>query len=103
MRFIRDDRTGQFDLAEVPRTVIDEFSQRRQQIEKAADEQGVSHSDAQGMEQVALNTRNTKQNVPTSQVTSDWDARINALDFDYQAIIDTTKEKDAGRITRHAQ
>jgi conjugative relaxase-like TrwC/TraI family protein len=90
---IRDDRTGQFDLAEVPRAVIDEFSQRRQQIEKAADEQGISHSDAQGMEQVALNTRNTKQNVPTSQVTSDWDARINTLDFDYQAIIDTAKEK----------
>ena len=93
----RDDRTGQFDLVEVPQHVMDEFSQRRKEIEKTAAEKGVSLDDAKGMEEIALNTRNSKQNVPTSQVMSDWEERINTHDFDYQSVIDQAKTKSEER------
>lgn len=100
---IRNDRTGQFDLAEVPRNVIDEFSQRRRTITEAANEQGVSLTDAKGMEQVTLNTRATKKNIPTTDVVANWDKRMSELDFDPQKIIEDAKEKSAQSIPENSQ
>lgn len=95
---VRDDKTGQFDLIEVPRTVIDEFSQRRNDIKKIAEERGIALNDAKGMEDIALSTRKSKQNVSTSQIISDWEERAGNHDFDYQAIIDNAKVKSSERI-----
>ncbi|OES24234.1 MobF family relaxase [Alteromonas macleodii] len=90
---VRDDRTGQYEMAGVPRSVIDEFSKRRLEIEKAAEEQGISLTDTKAMEQLTLNTRSAKQNVPTSEVLKDWDDRMAQLDFDPQKLIDEAVQR----------
>lgn len=87
----RNDRTGQFELVAVPQNVKDEFSTRRKDIVETAQTQGVSLDDAKAMEQVALNTRDTKRNVPSHTVIANWDKRIDALEFDPKTIIDEAK------------
>jgi conjugative relaxase-like TrwC/TraI family protein len=89
---VRNDRTGQFELAEVPGDVIDEFSQRRNLIIATAKEQGVSLDDAKSMEQIALRTRDAKKNIPTNEIVTDWDKRLSVLDFDIQKTIDNAKK-----------
>lgn len=77
---------GQFEIAGVPREVIEHYSQRRLEIVEKAEELGISTP--QGMDKVVLGTRDNKVNVddPAALRTA-WREQAKAIGFDGAALV----------------
>ncbi|MGK2931756.1 MAG: MobF family relaxase, partial [Solirubrobacterales bacterium] len=72
---------GQFEIAGVPKAVIDEFSQRRQEVLAKAKEIGVSTP--QGQDRVVVNTRDPKLDVEDKEaLRASWQQRAAEKGFD---------------------
>lgn len=86
-------------LAGVPQSVIDKFSQRRNQIEEKAAEQGVT--DAVGKHKIGAAIRENKKNdLPADALMKDWQSRLTeqekaALEKVRDKLIPQTREISA--------
>ncbi|VWX51093.1 MobF family relaxase [Novosphingobium sp. 9U] len=94
---------GQFEIQGVPKGVIQEFSQRSQEIDAKAAEIGVSGP--RGRNKVVVNTRDPKLNVEDRQALNrEWRDRAAALGFDGKALVQDartrTGELSAERFSR---
>ncbi|KHL24295.1 ATPase AAA [Croceibacterium mercuriale] len=77
---------GQWEIAGVPRAVIDPFSQRRQEVLEKAKEIGVSTP--QGQDRVVVNTRDAKLAVEDKEaLRSGWQERAAELGFDGKDLV----------------
>ncbi|MFP5326003.1 MAG: MobF family relaxase [Acidimicrobiia bacterium] len=76
---------GMADIAGVPHAVIDEFSQRRDEIEEMLAESG--YTSARARQKATLATRRPKdRSVDPDTLANAWRARAAALGFDDQAV-----------------
>ena len=83
---------GQFEIAGVPKQVIDTFSQRRADILAKAGELGVTSAEA--LRKVTNNTRDAKLNVEDRDaLRQEWRDRAAALGFDGKALVDAARER----------
>jgi conjugative relaxase-like TrwC/TraI family protein len=74
-----DRQTDSFRVAEIPRSVEQAFSKRRQAIEEAARTHG--YSTARGMELAALRTRRPKREAKLEVLFANWRDEAKALGF----------------------
>jgi conjugative relaxase-like TrwC/TraI family protein len=65
-----------FTLAGLPKSITDKFSQRRNEIELQAAEQGIS--DAKGKHAIGARIREHKQDTPRDALREEWQARLTA-------------------------
>lgn len=86
---------GQFEIAGVPRNVIEAFSQRSREIEAKARELGVSTP--QGRDRVVVNTRDPKLNPEDKEaLKGEWKARAEGLGFDAKALVEQARVRAPG-------
>ncbi len=99
---------GMADIAGVPQAVIDEFSQRRDEIEDMLAESG--HTSARARQKATLATRRPKdRTVDPDTVASAWRDRAAALGFDDRAIdacfgrtkVQERSTRDIERLSHH--
>jgi len=64
-----------FTLAGLPKSITDKFSQRRNEIEMQAAEQGIS--DAKGKHAIGARIREHKQDTPKDALRKEWQARLS--------------------------
>ncbi|SMG60293.1 MobF family relaxase [Cedecea sp. NFIX57] len=88
---------GMFELAEVPRAVVEAYSQRTAQIDAAVGREASALSRAVA----ALDTRQSKTFVDGDTRRAQWTATLDGLDFDPAAVIAAAKarsqpERDVG-------
>ena len=77
---------GQFEIAGVPKAVIAEFSQRRQEILEKAKEIGVSTP--KGQDRVVVNTRDPKLDVEDKEaLRASWQQRAAEKGFDGEKLV----------------
>jgi conjugative relaxase-like TrwC/TraI family protein len=76
----RTSHDGRFELADVPKDVLDLFSKRRKQIVAALNERGLSGPEASA--QAALMTRRAKRNIDRADLQPMWEAESKAVGFD---------------------
>ena len=95
---------GRFEIAGVPREVIEAFSTRRAEIEAAMAERGVDKpaKDQRLAQRAALMTRAHKRDVDKAALRSIWEKQAVALGFDAKALAAEAMAKggvsrDAGR------
>ena len=94
---------GRFEIAGVPRRVIEAFSTRRTEIEAAMAERGLAHTaaDQRLAERAALMTRAAKRDVDKSALGTVWQRQAADLGFDARALVfegvPTTVGRDIGR------
>jgi conjugative relaxase-like TrwC/TraI family protein len=69
-----------FTLAGLPKSVTDKFSQRRNEIEAQAAEQGVA--DAKGKHAIGARIREHKQDTPKDRLRQEWQARLSEGEAD---------------------
>ena len=87
---------GQFEVNGVPEKVIQEFSQRRQDILAKAGELNISSTE--GLREVAKRTRDPKIIVENGEeLRSDWKARGASMGFDGQALVEEARERSGAR------
>jgi conjugative relaxase-like TrwC/TraI family protein len=78
---------GQFEVARVPREVIEAFSQRRLEIQEQA--QKLEHQTPMAMAAVALRCRGEKpRDVDRAQLQAEWNARAETLGFQPQRLVE---------------
>lgn len=83
---------GQFEIAGVPKQVMEAFSQRREEIIRKAEELGVSTP--QGQDKIVVNTRDPKLNVEDkTALREEWKSRAAALGFDGKELVDRAVER----------
>ena len=96
---------GRFEIAGVPRRVIEAFSTRRATIEAAMAERGLGHTaaDQRLAERAALMTRAAKRDVDKSSLGTVWQRQAADLGFDARALasegLRRTAAKDVERET----
>lgn len=83
-------KDGRFEIAGVPKDVITSFSKRRNDIEKALEEKGLSG--AKNSAWVTLITRANKQQVTRDELKSNWYAEANKLGFDAKSLVAEARE-----------
>ena len=90
---------GRFEIAGVPRKVIDAFSTRRAAIVAAMEQRGLGGPDANPRlaERAALMTRAHKRDVDHGSLRDHWREQAAELGFDATAIATGAMEKSAGR------
>lgn len=94
---------GNFEVKGVDQSVIEAFSQRRQQMIKGAAERGIDLNEANASvrETVALNTRKSKGHVNLAEMEKDWGDRANQLGFtqqDYDQLKQEAQERNQPTI-----
>jgi len=79
---------GTFELAGVPRDVLEAFSGRSAQIEAALATQGLDRQSATAAQKdmLAIATRDGKQELTARQLRGEWQVRASALGFDANAL-----------------
>lgn len=82
---------GRFEIAEVPEAVIQHFSKRRQEIETAMAEKGVSGARAASW--ATLATRLKKQGVDRPTLHQHWKEQVELFEFDAQKIVQQSVEE----------
>jgi len=86
-------RDGSFELAAVPKPLIEVFSTRREDIERAMAERGLSGPKA--AEQAALRTRSSKQPYSREAIAEHWKVQAHEHGFDgNRALADALKAGD---------
>ena len=84
-----DEKKGTFEIAGIDPAVLEVFSQRRQEVEAAAEAFGLEGGKA--MEKAALNSREAKKNVPEADVIRDWDERLKTQGYSPEALLKATQ------------
>lgn len=79
---------GTFEVQGVPKEVIKEFSQRRQEIEKAAEEYG--YEGGKQMEKATLRSRSAKKDRDRESILADWDERSLSHGFNAGDLVSST-------------
>ncbi len=95
---------GRFEIAGVPRKVIEAFSTRRAEIEAAMAKHGLGDpAEHQSLAQrVALMTRAHKRDVDKDTLRESWKNQAAGLGFDAQALAAETAQRETGRASGHA-
>lgn len=75
---------GRFEIKGFERTQIEEFSQRRQVIEKNMEERGVGG--AEGAARAAVYSRESKAKLSPEQLRADWGERARVVGIDFEQI-----------------
>ncbi|MCY4383782.1 MAG: relaxase domain-containing protein, partial [Nitrospinae bacterium] len=95
---------GRFEIAGVPRDVIEAFSTRRAEIEKAMEERGLGKTseNQRAAQQVTLMTRDPKCQADKAALMAVWEKQAEELNFDArtlkaQAMERRAVSRDAGR------
>ncbi len=88
---------GRFEIAGVPREVIEAFSTRRAEIEAAMAERGMPAENQRLAQRAALMTRAHKRDVDKAALRGIWEEQAAGLGFDAKALAAEAISKDAGR------
>ena len=90
---------GRFEIAGVPRKVIEAFSTRRAEIEAAVAERGMSGTaeNQRLAERAALMTRAHKREVDKATLRASWEKQAAGLGFDARALAAEAMAREAGR------
>lgn len=82
-------KDGTFELAGVPKPVLEAFSTRAGQVEQALAAKGLTRETASAAQKdmLALSTRDSKQEFTATQLRGDWQDRAAAQGFDAQAAL----------------
>ena len=91
---------GRFELKEVPKAVIDEFSTRRQQIAAEMAARGLSGDKM--AEQITLQTRIRKIKMDRDSLRANWLSRTKTHAFDIQKTVTEAKEQSHSIKRAHA-
>ena len=101
---------GRFEIEGVPREVIEAFSTRRAEIEKAMEERGLGETagNQRAAQRVTLMTRDPKREAEKSAVMAVWEKQAKEVGFDArtlkaQAIERSAVSRDAGRGAAHVE
>ncbi|MDE0332930.1 MAG: conjugative relaxase [Nitrospinae bacterium] len=88
---------GRFEIAGVPREVIEAFSTRRAEIEKAMEERGLGETagNQRAAQRVTLMTRDPKRESGKSAVMAVWEKQAKELGFDAAALKAEAKTRSA--------
>ena len=88
---------GRFEIAGVPRTVIEAFSTRRAEIVAAMEERGLGEpgDNARLADRAALMTRAGKRDVDKERLVRDWSRQARELDFSPKTMV--AKSRRAAR------
>ena len=86
---------GRFEIAGVPRGVIDAFSTRRAEIEAAMEARGLGDTGSSPhlAERAALKTRAHKRDVDRDALRGAWQEQASSLGFSADRIIDEARER----------
>ncbi len=89
---------GRFEIAGVPRKVIEVFSTRRAEIEAAVAERGAEGTAANQRlaQRAALMTRAAKRDVDRGEITAIWERQAAELGFDARALATGATERSRG-------
>ena len=95
---------GRFEIAGVPRQVIEAFSTRRAEIEAAMAERGMPAKDQRLAQRAALMTRARKRDVDKAELRGIWEKQAAGLGFDAktlaaEAMARGAVSRDAGQTT----
>ena len=90
---------GRFEIAGVPRKVIEAFSTRRAEIEAAVAERGMSGTagNQRLAERAALMTRAHKREVDKAALRASWEKQAAGLGFDARALAAEAAVRETGR------
>ena len=93
---------GRFEIAGVPRNVVEAFSTRRAEIEAAMAERnlGDSADSPRLAERAALMTRAAKRDVDRGELASVWERQAAELGFDARALVAEAASKSAAPAMR---
>ena len=88
---------GRFEIEGVPRDVIETFSTRRAEIEKAMGERGLGKTagNQRAAQRVTLMTRDPKREAEKSAVMAVWEKQAKELNFDAAALKAQAKTRSA--------
>ena len=100
---------GRFEIAGVPRGVIEAFSTRRAEIEAslAARGQGASIDNPKLADRAALMTRASKRDVDKGELQRSWSRQASELGFSAEAVMENARDREAtastyGKVERAA-
>ena len=90
---------GRFEIAGVPRSVIEAFSTRRAEIEAAVAGRGVNGTaqDQRLAQRAALMTRAAKREVDRDALRESWERQAVELGFDARAAVEAAVSREARR------
>ena len=93
---------GRFEIAGVPRNVVDAFSTRRAEIEAAMAERGLGSSgdNPRLAERAALMTRAAKRDIDRDELRGVWERQAAGLGFDARALVAEAGSKAVGAAPR---
>ena len=91
---------GRFEIAGVPRKVIEAFSTRRAEIEAAMAERGMPAENQRLAQQAALMTRARKRDVDKAELRGIWEKQAAGLGFDAKAL--AAEAMARGSVSRDA-
>ncbi len=88
---------GRFEVAGVPRDVIEAFSTRRAEIEKAMAERGLGATaeNQRAAQRVALMTRDPKREADKATLMASWEKQAKEMSFDAAALKAQAMERSA--------
>lgn len=86
-----DTSSGIFEIADIPREVIDHFSKRRHDIEAMLEDKGLSGGKAAAV--ATLSTRDDKSEVDREQLKKEWIDTVKTYGLDLDKIIDKSIQK----------
>ena len=91
---------GRFEIAGVPRDLIEAFSTRRAEIEAAmaARDQGASINNPKLADRAALMTRVHKRDVDKNELRRSWSRQASGLGFSAEAVIGNARDRGGDRV-----
>ena len=96
-RIEKTHQDGRFEIAGVPRKVIEAFSTRRTEIEAAMRERelGTPGDSPKLADRAALMTRAAKRDVDKAELMHSWSRQATVLGFSAESVVGNARERDA--------